>query len=148
MKNTIIATTSITTFTTTWWWPKNIFPYSYYGHYAMIMTKICFHFSTTCTTSWSCQKYIYIFISVLGSLFRKHEKIHIFKKTFFLLLLRAHQNFYKIRTCCSNFTVRNFSGVLHALLPKNHASREVLSLKNSQKMLHPNFKVVKKHFQK
>ena len=30
------------------------------------------------------------------------------------------QCFYKIRTCHSNFTVRNFSGVLHALLPNIH----------------------------
>ena len=29
------------------------------------------------------------------------------------------QYFYKIRTCHSNFTVRNFSGVLYALLAEN-----------------------------
>ena len=131
----------------------------------MMTKKYFFPIAATFTMPWSWQKYvfisalrvlrhdhvknIYFFISVL--LFRNHEKIYIFKKNFSLLLLRAHQSFYKIRACYSNFTVRNFSGVLHALLPKNHASRKVLSLKNShllRKMFHAKWKGVKNHFEK
>ena len=48
------------------------------------------------------------------------------------------QCFYKIRTCHSNFTVSNFSGVLHALLTKNavapkHLKMEKKNYQNSDK---------------
>ena len=85
--------------------------------------------ANTFITPWLWQK-ICIFISTLHSLPDKFSVSirfvnasvislsRISVESFMLFFTLDVQRFYKIRTCYSNFTVRNFSGVLHALLPK------------------------------
>ena len=85
--------------TASWLCQKKYFSYSYYVHYAVIMAKVCFHFSAVCATSWSWQKTC-SFNSVLHSLGPNHEK-KIFSYCYYVNYICDHDK--KIFLCCCYF---------------------------------------------
>ena len=107
-----VAAVISTTSTTPWLW-KNMFYFSFqqYGHYVLITTENTFIFILTIRSLRN--KFSGSIRFVQYTVFNSQE-FHWSLKCYFFP--QEVQCFYKIRTCHSNFTDRNFSGVLHALL--------------------------------
>ena len=116
---------------------KNFFSFQHHFHYTVIMRiKYYLAIATTFTTPWSCQEinlfsfqyylhYTIVIRKILQYCFPEEVKFSVSKRfvhdtvvlmSFFYFFLQEVQCFKKIRTWYTSFIVRNFSGVLHALL--------------------------------